>query len=303
MFTMMNHARLNVGVQGLSLSDRAYQLARTYAQERIQGAVTGKEGRVSIVHHPDVRRMLLLMKSQVEAMRAAAYLTGGLIDRVLHAPDEALRKSAEARLDLLVPVIKGWLTEAAQEVTSLGVQIHGGMGFVEETGAAQFMRDARILPIYEGTTGIQGNDLAGRKVLGDEGRALRALLGDMRETASALRQHDSIADLASPLDDAVDLVEGAVDWLLAEAPADPYAPGTASVNLLMLLGTVLGGWLMARAALAVSADGAGFDASFAEAKRHTAAFYCSHVLPRAAAYQRAATASSGKVMSIADESF
>jgi hypothetical protein len=303
MFTMMNHARLNVGVQGISLSDRAYQLARSHAQERIQGTVPGKKGRVSIINHPDVRRMLLLMKSQVEAMRAAAYLAGGLIDRVLHAPDEALRKNAEARLDLLVPVVKGWLTETAQEVTSLGIQVHGGMGFVEETGAAQFMRDARILPIYEGTTGIQGNDFIGRKVLGDEGRALRELLGDMRETISALRRNDSLADLASPLDEAVGLVEYAVDWLVAAAPGDPHAPGTASVNLLMLLGTVLGGWLMARAALAVSAEGAGFDASFAEAKRQTAAFYCSHVLPRATAYQRAATASPGQVMSMADASF
>jgi len=303
MFTMMNHARLNVGVQGISLSDRAYQLARSHAQERIQGTVPGKKGRVSIINHPDVRRMLLLMKSQVEAMRAAAYLAGGLIDRVLHAPDEALRKNAEARLDLLVPVVKGWLTETAQEVTSLGIQVHGGMGFVEETGAAQFMRDARILPIYEGTTGIQGNDFIGRKVLGDEGRALRELLGDMRETISALRRNDSLADLASPLDEAVGLVEYAVDWLVAAAPGDPHAPGTASVNLLMLLGTVLGGWLMARAALAVSAEGAGFDASFAEAKQQTAAFYCSHVLPRATAYQRAAKASPGQVMSMADASF
>jgi len=301
MFTMMNHARLNVGLQGVSLSERAYQLALGWAKERVQGTAVGKEGRVTIINHPDVRRMLMVMKSQVEAMRAAAYLAGGLIDLESHAADEEQRRRTSARVDLLIPIVKGWLSEVTQEITSLGIQIHGGMGFVEETGAAQFMRDARILPIYEGTTGIQGNDLTGRKLQGDEGRALRRLLDDMRSTAAAVEATDGIEALAAPFRLAVDQAEQAADWLLERAPADPNAAGTASVNFMMLMGTVLGGWMMLCSALA--ACDAGVDANFADAKRKTAKFYCSHILPRAAAYGSAAMAGPEDVMGLAEELF
>ena len=186
MFTMMNQARIEVGVQGLSISERAYQLARDYALQRVQGRAPGEKGRVTIVKHADVRRMLLTMKAGVEAMRALAYVTSGILDRARHGDDAATRDAAAARLALLTPVVKGWMTELSLELTSLGVQIHGGMGFVEETGAAQHYRDARILPIYEGTTGIQAADFVGRKILADDGREIAALIGEMRALSSAV---------------------------------------------------------------------------------------------------------------------
>jgi acyl-CoA dehydrogenase len=303
MFTMMNHARLEVGVQGLAISERAYQLARAYALDRVQGRAPGQEGRVTIVHHADVRRMLMLMKSQIEAMRAAAYGTGALLDLEMHCDDDAEREAASARFALLTPVIKGWLTEVAQEITSLGIQVHGGMGYVEETGAAQHYRDARILTIYEGTTGIQANDFVGRKILADEGRAIRSLVGDLRATGELLASSGSLADLRPALDRATDALETAVDWLVAAAPYDANAPGAASVNLLMLAGTVVGGWQMARAALAAEGGDGGYDAGFREAKVQTARFYFGQVLPRAHAYGQAATAGADSVMKLAEERF
>jgi acyl-CoA dehydrogenase len=303
MFTMMNHARLEVGVQGLAISERAYQLARSYALDRVQGRAPGKEGRVTIVHHADVRRMLMLMKSQIEAMRAAAYGTGALLDLEMHCDDDADREAASARLALLTPVIKGWLTEVAQEITSLGIQVHGGMGYVEETGAAQHYRDARILTIYEGTTGIQANDFVGRKILADEGRAVRSLIGDLRATGELLASSGSLSDLRPALDRATDALETAVDWLIAAAPYDANAPGAASVNLLMLAGTVVGGWQMARAALAAERGDGEYDVGFREAKVQTTRFYFSQVLPRAHAYGQAATAGADSVMKLAEELF
>ncbi|MDH4071745.1 MAG: acyl-CoA dehydrogenase [Gammaproteobacteria bacterium] len=303
MFTMMNHARIEVGIQGVAISERAYQLARKFALERVQGTAHGVVGRATIIHHPDVRRMLLLMKSQVEAMRAAVSSAGALFDLDSHCADDSERAAASARLALLTPIVKGWLTEVAQEVTSLGVQVHGGMGFVEESGAAQHMRDARILPIYEGTTGIQANDLAGRKILGDEGRAIRSLIGDMRATSELIGSATTLADIKPGLDEAIDALEIAVDWLVAAAPYDPTAPGAASVNLLMLAGTVLGGWHMARAALAVTANEGGYDKAFCDAKLETARFYVAHVLPRSHAYCRAATAGSERVMTLPADGF
>jgi alkylation response protein AidB-like acyl-CoA dehydrogenase len=304
MFTMMNHARLNVGLQGVSISDRAYQLARSWALDRVQGNAPGKKGRVTIVNHADVRRMLMVMRSQTEAMRAAAYVTAALMDISQHSTDKDERESAGARLDLLIPIVKGWMSEAAQEITSLGVQVHGGMGFVEETGAAQYMRDARILPIYEGTTGIQGNDLVGRKILGDEGRAMKLLIADMRATVAELAASDSLQDLGADLDIAVNDLEMAVDSVISNAPDDPHLPGAASVNLLMLAGTVLGGWQMARAALAVAngCDTVASDTAFCEAKIITSRFYVRHILPRATAYMRAAMADSDTVMAMPESS-
>ena len=303
MFTMMNHARLNVAIQGVALSERAYQLAKSFALERIQGNAPGQQGRVTIINHPDVRRMLMIMKSQTEAMRATAYVAAAQMDIGHHSHDEHQRDAANARMALLTPIVKGWLTEVAQEVTSLGVQVHGGMGFVEETGAAQHMRDARILPIYEGTTGIQASDLAGRKLLHDDGRAMQALISDMRKTAAELAESETLEAMHPALGAAIDDLESAVNWLIDNAPNDPNAPGAASVNLLMLAGTVLGGWQMARAALVVTGPSTKVDARFCESKLITARFYMDSILPRSSAYRHAATAGSASVMAMPEELF
>tara|TARA_R110002096_G_scaffold6409_1_gene29649 strand:+ start:7203 stop:8978 length:1776 start_codon:yes stop_codon:yes gene_type:complete len=303
MFTMMNHARISVGIQGLGISERAYQLARSYARERKQGRAPGIKGSVTIVHHPDVRRMLLLMKSQIEAMRAVAYYTAGMVDLAHFSEDESERELAVRRTALLTPVLKAWATETAQEVTSLGVQIHGGMGFVEETGAAQHMRDARILTIYEGTTGIQAMDFAGRKVMADEGRAIGELIAEIRDLGGELAAHADFASMRAALNDAVDLLESAATWLLTNGPDDPYAPGAASVNFLMLTGVVVGGWQMARASLAVANGSCSNDQAFAESKLATAGFYATHVLPRAHGLHAAATAGSDVLMTLPEDSF
>ncbi len=305
MFTMMNNARLNVGIQGLAISERAYQLASTFARQRIQGDAPGEKGRVTIIHHPDVRRMLLVMKSLIEGMRAAAYVTAADVDLVHHSGKQEERDAAKKRSALLTPIIKGWLTEVAQELTSLGVQVHGGMGFVEETGAAQHMRDARILTIYEGTTGIQANDLAGRKILFDEGRAMREWIGEMRSLESELSVADDLAPIRQALCSGIDDLAAAVQWLLENAPDDQNVPGAASFNLLMLAGTVAGGWQMARAALVAKqrlADG-DTDTAFLEAKLMTALFYAAHILPRSSSYRQAAISGSSVIMTLPEESF
>lgn len=305
MFTMMNHARIDVGIQGISLSERAYQLARSFALERVQGNAPGIKGRVTIIHHADVRRMLMIMRAQTEAMRAAAYTTATYFDFTSHSSSDEERSAADARMGLLTPIIKGWLSEVAQEVTSLGIQVQGGAGFVEETGAAQFMRDARILPIYEGTTGIQAGDLVGRKILGDQGREMKALIADMRSTVDDLAKFEDLQIIRKALAESVDEFEAAVNWLVTAAPADPNSPGAASVNLLMASGTIIGGWQMARAALAVI-NGSGVaqsDAGFCTAKLITTRFYAEHILPRATSYLRAATTGSESIMEMPAELF
>ncbi len=303
MFTMMNHARIEVGVQGLAISERAYQLARSYALERVQGSAPGHPGRVTIVKHADVRRMLLLMKSQIEAMRALAYVTAGVLDHTRHGADDDARAAAARRLALLTPVVKGWMTEVAQEITSLGVQIHGGMGFVEETGAAQHMRDARILTIYEGTTGIQAGDFVGRKILADSGRELSQLIAEMRQIDTALAGGESLADIRAALTAGIDDLEAAAAWLIENAQEDPNVPGSAAVNMMMLAGTVFGGFQLARAALAISNGAMSDDAAFGEAKINTAQFYARHVLPRTHGYLQAATAGPDVLMTLPEESF
>jgi hypothetical protein len=271
----------------------------------VQGEAPGQKGRVTIVHHADVRRMLLVMKSQIEAMRAAAYVTAGQFDLCNHATDELQRAAAERRMALLTPIIKAWMTEVAQELTSLGIQIHGGMGFVEETGAAQHLRDARILPIYEGTTGIQANDFIGRKVLFDEGREIQAMIAEMRATVVELGNDAELQLIKNALAEGAERLETGVKWLVANAAGDPNVPGAASVNLLMLAGTVLGGWQMARAALAVTKENSSVadDAAFCEAKRITATFYAEQIMPRAAGYLEAATAGSKTLMAMPAEGF
>jgi alkylation response protein AidB-like acyl-CoA dehydrogenase len=303
MFTMMNHARLGVGLQGVAISDRAYQLARSFALDRKQGGAPGEKGSVTIIHHPDVRRMLLVMKSQIEAMRSATYYTAGQQDLVIHSDNDAERAAAASRVALLTPVIKAWPTEVAQELTSLGVQVQGGMGFVEETGASQHMRDARILPIYEGTTGIQALDFVGRKIMGDEGKAMHELIAEIRSLDDSLAADERTAEIRAAMNDGADQLQSATSWLLEHGPLDPNTAGSASVNLLMLAGVVVGGWQMARAALAIVSGAASDDASFAEAKLQTVRFYAQHIMPKASGLADAAMAGADSVMGMSEESF
>jgi hypothetical protein len=249
--------------------------------------------------------MLLVMKSLIEGMRAFAYTTAAVVDTAHHGADAAERAAAGTRSALLTPIIKGWLTEVAQELTSLGVQIHGGMGFVEETGAAQHMRDARILTIYEGTTGIQALDLVGRKILFDEGKAMKEWIGEMRSLDNELAADDALATIRQSLSSGIDDLATAVDWLLENAPDDQNAPGAVSVNLLMLAGTVAGGWQMARAALVAKRrlNDADPDSAFLEAKIMTARFYATHILPRSYSYRQASVSGSEVIMAMPGESF
>jgi alkylation response protein AidB-like acyl-CoA dehydrogenase len=301
MFTMMNNARLGVGLQGVAIAERAYQHALNFAHDRIQSPAVGYKEPGPIIRHGDVRRMLLTMKAFTEAGRALTYDACGSIDFSHHAADEEVRAREKARAALLTPVVKGWCTEFAQEVTSIGVQIHGGMGFVEEAGAAQFFRDARILPIYEGTNGIQAIDLVVRKIILDKGEALTLLLAEMRETVAA---GGEFAELAADLGEAILVVEQARDDLLAGAGEDPQLPGAVAHNFMMLLGTVAGGWEMLRqaeAAKKLQADGE--DDAFLEAKQVTARFYFEQILPRYLGYARMVKAGSATITEMSDDQF
>ncbi|QEW05988.1 acyl-CoA dehydrogenase C-terminal domain-containing protein [Nitrincola iocasae] len=301
MFTMMNNARLGVGLQGVAISERAYQQALVFANERIQSPAVGYKVPGPIIRHGDVRRMLLTMKALTEAGRALTYDACGSIDFSHHAEDETRRSREKARAALLTPVVKGWCTEFAQEVTSLGVQVHGGMGFVEETGAAQHYRDARILPIYEGTNGIQALDLVGRKVLLDKGEALTLLLSEMRET---IVLGGAFADLAADLEQAVVAIETARDELLAGAADDPQLAGAVAYNFMMLLGTVAGAWeLLRQAEAAKTLQSEGEDDAFLEAKQVTTRFYFEQILPRYLGYARMVKAGSATITEMSDEQF
>jgi alkylation response protein AidB-like acyl-CoA dehydrogenase len=248
MFIMMNDARFSVGLQGLSISSRAFQHAAAYALERVQGRAVGEDGSQgkTIVRHPDVRRMLLSMKSRIDAMRAMAIYVAVQRDRahsyILPEPD---RNAAQARLELLIPVLKGWFTESAQRITYDGVQVFGGMGFVEETGAAQYYRDARILTIYEGTTAIQANDLVGRKTVRDGGQAALALLNQIeREAESAAASDDAVLKLAgSRLEEACQSLRAVVQWVLETNGKQPRQVYAGSVPYLHAWGIVVGGWM------------------------------------------------------------
>jgi len=280
MFIMMNAARLSVGLEGVAISERAYQRALDWSRERLQGRPVGVQGAAKtapIVQHPDVKRMLLTMKSLTEAMRALAYWTSAVLDRARHHPDEAERQRLQAVVDLLIPVVKGWSTETGIEVASLGIQVHGGMGFIEETGAAQHLRDARITTIYEGTTGIQANDLVGRKVGREQGRTAFALIEQMQGVVkdSDVPAESLAAALASLRD--------ATQWIVDTYPANPAAVAAGSVYYLKLAGITFGGWMMLRSAQVATkqlAAGEG-DASFLRGKLATARFYAEHILPQA----------------------
>ncbi|MGE0860276.1 MAG: acyl-CoA dehydrogenase C-terminal domain-containing protein [Gammaproteobacteria bacterium] len=293
MFTMMNAARHAVGREGVAIAERAYQKALEHARERVQGQAPGAGPRATIVEHPDVKRMLMSMKCQIEAMRALAYLCAVEYDTAALHPDAEVRARAERRGDMLTPIVKAWSTETGVQIASLGVQVHGGMGYVEETGAAQHLRDSRIAPIYEGTTGIQAGDLVGRKTLRDGGHAMRELIADMRATIADLQaQGGTVALTRDALAAAVDDLETVVAWICGAA-SDPRLPAAAAVSYLELAGLTCGGWLMAQAAARAAAAGEGDD--FHRAKLASAGFYAAQILPRTAALARIITQGSALV--------
>ena len=308
MFIMMNHARLGVGLEGIALAERAYQHAREYAKTRVQGRAIGQKSgdRVTIIHHPDVKRMLLTMKAQTEAMRAVAYTASAALDKANHHPDDKERRRNQALVDFLIPIVKGWCTEACVEVASTGVQIHGGMGFVEETGAAQYLRDARITTIYEGTTGIQAADLVGRKTGFEKGATAFGIIEEMRKLDAQLAasKNADVSAARENLKRAVDGLAAATQWIVDTFPKDPNAVAAVSVPFLKLWGTVAGGWLMARAALIADAKLAGGgDADFCRAKIATARFYAEHILPQAAGLSSAVTTGSASVLALTEAQF
>ena len=309
MFTMMNFARLEVGIEGVAIAERAYQHALEYARNRVQGREVGvKSGdRVSIIHHPDVRRMLMSMKAQTEAMRAMATLASAHLDKALLHPDKGERANSQALFDLLTPVVKGWCTEQSIEIASLGVQVYGGMGFVEEAGAAQYLRDARITTIYEGTTGIQANDLVGRKVAYEKGATIKVVIAQMRSFANELNKvsHPGLAAIHKSLIEGIDALGEATDWLLATYPSNMKAASAGAVPFLKLFGTVAGGWQMARAALIAKKrlDEETDDFDFYRAKLGTARFYAEHILPLAQAYRHEVVDGSTSVLALEEAQF
>jgi len=299
MFIMMNSARLSVGSEGYAVGERAFQRAAEWARTRVQGKppVAAVAGPLPIIHHPDVKRMLLMMKSQTEASRALALYTALQFDLAEYGTDAAARAAAQARGELLTPIVKGWCTELGNEVAALGVQVHGGMGFIEETGAAQYVRDVRITTIYEGTTGIQSNDLIGRKLGRDGGAAMVALLKDMEKELSALNSANAAARAARQATlEAVGVLARATHALLTTLGTRPDEGMAVSVPYLKLCGYVIAGWLMARAAELAAARVEGPEHEFYAAKLRTAAFYAAQVLPTAVALARVVEAGGASVI-------
>jgi hypothetical protein len=306
---MMNNARLAVGVQGLAIAERAYQQAAAFARSRVQSKDDTKPDPkpVAIIRHADIRRMLMTMRSQIEAMRALAYTAAAAIDTALRHPDAAARRGAQDRVDLLIPIVKAWCTDLGNEIASMGVQVHGGMGFVEETGAAQHLRDARILPIYEGTNGIQARDLVGRKVAKDGGEAMRGLTAEMRGVVAELRlaPGDDMAVLADTVAGAADALDDATAWVAETGKSDIGAALAGSTPFLRLAATALAGGLLAKAALVAQrrlAARAG-DPAFNEAKIVTARFYAEVVLPPALAQLGPLKSAGRTVFALAEEAF
>ncbi|MCB2112506.1 MAG: acyl-CoA dehydrogenase [Parvularculaceae bacterium] len=305
MFTMMNSARLSVGLEGVAICERSYQKAASFARERIQSRDISGEcpDPVAIIRHPDVRRMLMTMRALGEAGRALAYYAAGKLDLSHRHPDKAARTAAQSRVDLLIPIVKGWCTENGSEAAWNGVQIHGGMGYIEETGAAQFMRDAKIAEIYEGANGIQANDLIGRKIARDGALEAKTMIAEMRELDSALADAGrDFAGLRANLSRAIASLDRATAWLLEHYQKDVRDAAAGAMPYLRLWGVTAGGWLMARAALAAkegleAGDG---EAQFLRDKIVTARFYGERILPRAATYEIETTAGAASLMAIAD---
>jgi 3-(methylthio)propanoyl-CoA dehydrogenase len=278
MFTMMNNARVAVGQQGVAIAERAYQVAYDHAVNRVQSRVAGSsDPTATIVEHADVRRMLLTMRSHVEAMRHLIFLNGRAIDESRHAVDDAACQAAQELADLLTPLSKAWCTDLGCEIASLGVQIGGGMGFCEDTGAAQLFRDVRIAPIYEGTNGIQALDLFGRKLPMRGGAVVNDLFDAMSATVKALEADPSLADLAHPLAAAIRDVRSVTDWMLTDGRANVVDGMAGATPYLRVLATTVGSWLMARQALAATPTAS--SDSFAAAKLGTARFFLTQILP------------------------
>ena len=304
MFAMMNNARLNVGIQGIGVAEHATQHAVAYAMERKQGG-TPEGSAPTIMGHPDVRRMLGLMASRTQAARILAYRAAASLDFAHRAEDAETRAYHQRRVDFLIPVAKGWSTELGVSSASYGVQVHGGMGFVEETGAAQHLRDARITTIYEGTTGIQALDLVGRKIARDKGEAAREIIAEMRKSADALAQMTAPgadwAALSRGVAEAAHLMSETTDWLISQNGHEPQA---AAVSVLELFGITLGAWAMGDAALHAAkriADGRGSKAL--SAKLNFAGFYMTNVFPQARGLQQIAMAGAGNVLTLQSADF
>ncbi len=285
MFIMMNEARLSVGVQGLGIAERAYQAANTYANERVQGPIVGDEAAASrsIRYHPDVHRMLMTMRSKCEAMRGIAYLASQCLDMSHAGPTAEVRQLHATRLSLLVPIVKAWCTEQACEVASTALQVHGGMGYVEETGAAQHLRDARITPIYEGTTGIQANDLLGRKILRDNGEAAMAIVREMQTLDERLANQagHEFSVVRAALDGGISSLEAVIDVITSTGRHDAALSAARAVNILHIFGLTLGCWMVARAALRAAElldKGEGHQL-FLQEKIGVAHFYAGQVMP------------------------
>ena len=308
MFIMMNAARFGVGLQGIGVAERSYQRAVAFARDRVQSRdLAGSAGPVSIIHHPDVRRMLMSMRSQTEAARALAYVGAGLSDIAHHHPDAAVRAANLATYEYLVPVIKGWSTEMAQDVTRDGVQVHGGMGFIEETGAAQHYRDVKILTIYEGTTAIQANDLVGRKTVRDGGAVAKGIIAQVRATEAQLAALDGaeFQAMAKHLAAGSKELEAVVDYVANNMKSDIKGVFAGSVLYLKLAGIVLGGWQMARAAVIAKQklDAKEGDASFYQAKIVTARFFADHILSQASGLRSAIVDGSAGVLALTEDQF
>ncbi|MBT3426409.1 MAG: acyl-CoA dehydrogenase [Gammaproteobacteria bacterium] len=303
MFTLMNHARLEVGLQGLSLSERSYQDALAYAKDRVQGRNIKTGAPAAIIEHADVQRMLMSMKSLTEAMRGLTYDGAFSHDLEIHGKDETERAVYKRRFALLTPLIKAWCTELVNEITSLGIQVHGGMGFIEETGAAQHYRDARILSIYEGTNGIQANDLVERKVLRDQGVALASYVAEMLETAERAKSVGALESIAIQLEDAVANLQSAAVYVFERASTDQKFVGAIAYNFLMMMGYVAGGWYMAQSAEKALAELESGDATFYRKKLLSVNFYFAQMLPRHKAYLDALVSGADIGIELNEESF
>lgn len=307
MFIMMNSARLDVGMQGVGVAEAAYQRALAYAQDRRQGRAPGvKSGdQVAIYEHADVRRTLYSMKSLIEASRGICYANAVAYDLARTSPDEAMRKEASALEGLLTPISKAWATDRANEVTSMGVQIHGGMGYIEETGAAQHMRDARIAAIYEGTNGIQAMDLVGRKLQGDGGAAVRAFIQNVKEQAIIAKagKRDDLHHIGGRLAEAVEALEASTDWLLDAAKGGQDDVLAGATPYLKQFGNVAGGYYLARAAVAsaLAANEGGDDKAYHESKIAMAVFFADNYLTEAVGLTACVTAGAGVLSHINPE--
>jgi 3-(methylthio)propanoyl-CoA dehydrogenase len=315
MFVMMNAARLGVGLEGVSIAERSYQHALVWARERVQGRPTtavpaslgDRPKSVPIIYHPDVKRMLLTMRAYAEATRALVYWTASCLDIAERSNNETEKRMHQALVDLMIPIVKGWSTEAGIDVTSLGVQIHGGMGFIEETGAAQYYRDSRISAIYEGTTGIQANDLVGRKVGREGGQTALALITEMQKLLPVLSASNDVnlKAFSKPLAAGINEFKRATEWIALTWPTSQGAVNAGAVHYLKLAGTVTGGWMMGRAALAAAkqlATGEG-DAEYLKAKIMITRFYGDHIITLASGFADAITTGSDSVLQMEEAYF